>query len=166
MLLACIRAADALLYCLPAERDGFDEGLLVAEEVTSAEIALPAAVLVTKADLPGADTYIAEAASRLPGLRLGITSQGAARRPVADLIWSLLDLIRVWPAPKGRRAEEPVILPRDSTVEDFMRKLDNRWVERFRRARVSGPSAQFSGQMVGRSHVLQDGDEVDVALHG
>lgn len=27
ILLACIRAADAILYCLPAERDGFAEGI-------------------------------------------------------------------------------------------------------------------------------------------
>jgi small GTP-binding protein len=166
LLLACVRAADALLYCVPAERDGFDEGLLVAEEVKSAGITLPAAVLVTKADLPGADRYIAEAASAFPGVRLGITSHDADRRSVADLIWSLLGLVRIWPCPKGQRAGDPVVLPCDATVEDFIRKIDNRWLERFRRARVTGPSAQFSGQMVGLSHVLLDGDEVDLALHG
>ena len=41
ILLACVRAADALVYCLPAERDGFDEALLVADEIRKANITLP-----------------------------------------------------------------------------------------------------------------------------
>jgi small GTP-binding protein len=166
IMLACIRAADALLYCLPAERDGFDEGRRVAAEVERAGIALPAAVLVTKADLPGAAAFAAEAAAAFPGRRVAATAQGADRRPVADLVWGLLDFVRVWPCPKGHRAAEPVVMPRGATVEAFVRKLDGRWLERFRRARVTGPSAHFPGQPVGLAHVLADGDEVDLALHG
>lgn len=85
-------------------------------------------------------------------------------RPVVDLIWSLLDRIRVWPAPKGKRAAEPVVLPTDSTVADFVGALDGRWQDRFRHARVTGPSARFPSQAVGLGHHLADGDEVDVAL--
>lgn len=165
ILLACIRAADALLYCLPAESEGFAEGLRVAEEVKSAAISLPEAVLVTKADLPGAAALAAEAAAAFPGRRVATTSLDADRRPVADLIWNLLDFIRIWPCPKGQRAPDPVVLPRGATVEAFIDKLDARWLARFRRARVTGPSAQFAGQAVGLAHVLLDGDEVDLALH-
>jgi ribosome-interacting GTPase 1 len=159
-----VRAADALLYCLPAEREGFDEGLLVAEEVRSAGIRLPAAVLVTKADLPAADAFVARAASAFPGLPIGVTALGADRTAVADLIWRLLGLIRVWPAPKGRRDADPVVLPQGATIQEFIEKLDGRWLTRLKRARVTGPSAQFAAQEAGLSHVLADGDEVDLAL--
>jgi ribosome-interacting GTPase 1 len=165
LLLTCVRAADALVYCLPAERDGFDEGLRVADELRGANIRLPAAVLITKADLPDAERYVAEARAAFSGVPLCATSQDADRRPVVDLVWSLLGFIRVWPSPKGRRDPDPVVLPGGSNVEAFIRKLDNRWLERFRRARVTGPSAQFAGQAVGLAHVLQDGDDVDLALH-
>ena len=168
ILLACVRAADALVYCLPAERDGFDEALLVADEIRKANINLPAAVLITKADLaPAAGaTFAAEAAVHFAGLPLAVTSHAEDRAPVADLFWSLLGFIRIWPTPKGVRAEEPVVLPHGATVQDFVEKLDGRFLLRFRRARLTGPSAQFPGQAVGLSHTLLDGDEVDLALHG
>ena len=189
ILLACVRAADALVYCLPAEREGFDEALLVAGEIRKANITLPAAVLITKADLAASDapagapsqpagagahtgaaggtsSFAAAAARHFPGVPLAITSHAEDRAPVSDLIWSLLSFIRVWPTPKGVRAEEPVVLPHGATVQDFIEKLDGRFLPRFRRARLTGPSAQFPGQSVGLSHSLLDGDEVDLALHG
>src|SRR5919197_2976152 len=61
ILLACIRSADAMVYCLPAERDGFDEGLLVIEEVKQAGVQKPAGGLGTKAGLPRGDRFVAEA---------------------------------------------------------------------------------------------------------
>jgi small GTP-binding protein len=164
MLLACIRAADAVLYCLPAGPEELAEGLAVAEEVHGAGIALPAAVVITKADLPGAAGAAARAGAAFPGLPIATTRHDADRRPVVDLLWRLLDRIRVWPAPDGQRAAEPVVLPRGATVADFVGALDGRWLERFRRARVTGPSARFAGQQVGLRHELADGDEVDVAL--
>src|SRR5687768_1532987 len=167
ILLACVRAADALVYCLPAEREGFDEALLVADEIRKANITLPAAVLITKADLTAdADPFAHEAAVQFPGLPLAVTSHAQDRAPVRDLIWSQLGFIRVWPIPKGVRAEEPVVLPHGATIQDFIEKLDGRFLPRFRRARLTGPSAQFPGQSVGLSHSLLDGDEVDLALHG
>jgi ribosome-interacting GTPase 1 len=59
-----------------------------------------------------------------------------------------------------------VVLPHGATIQDFIEKLDGRFLPRFRRARLTGPSAQFAGQAVGLSHQLLDGDEVDLALHG
>lgn len=165
ILLACIRAADAILYCLPAESDGFGEGIAVAEEVRAAGIALPAALLITKGDLPGAAAFANRGPVAFPGLPLAITSQNADRQAVVDLIWALLDRIRVWPCPHGERAAEPVVLPRGANVQEFIQALDTRWLERFRRARVSGSSVRFAGQTVGLGHVLADGDAVDVALH-
>jgi small GTP-binding protein len=164
ILLACIRVADALLYCLPAEPEEFEAGLAVAQEVAGAGIALPSAVLLTKADLPAAPAFQRRAAAALPGLKVVPTQQGGDLAPVVDLVWGLLGLIRVWPSPRGQRAAEPVVLPEGATVADLVAALDGRWLERFRRARLSGPSARFPGQAVGLSHVLADGDEVEVGL--
>lgn len=65
ILLASIRAADAVVYCLPAEAHGFVEGLQVIDEVKSAGIDLPTAFLLTKADL--SSTIDGSSDSRLPG---------------------------------------------------------------------------------------------------
>lgn len=164
ILLASIRAADALVYCLPAEADGFIEGLLVAEEVGSAGIHLPSAVLLTKADLPDAAWYEQEARRSFPHSPLQAVDQHCDLSSAAAMIWDLLGLIRVWPSPNGLRAKEPVAIPAGSTVEHFVANLDRRWIERFKGARVNGPSAKFPWQTVGRDHRLRDGDEVDVRL--
>jgi ribosome-interacting GTPase 1 len=74
--------------------------------------------------------------------------------------------MRVWPAPKGQRDATPVVLDHGATVADFVEALDKRWLQRVRRVRVTGPSARFAAQEVGLSHVLADGDTVDLALHG
>jgi small GTP-binding protein len=166
ILLACIRAADAMVYCLPADRDGFDEGLLVIDEVRAANIAKPTGVLVTKGDLPGAASFAAEAATTFPGLPLAVTSQHGDLSPAVDVIWGLLDKIRVWPAPRGVRADEPVVLDHGADVTAFVEALDKRWLPRVRRVRVTGPSARFAAQEVGFSHALADGDEIDLALYG
>jgi ribosome-interacting GTPase 1 len=88
-------------------------------------------------------------------------TEGAERIRVLE---RLLDRIRVWPAPGGRRDTAPVVLPRAATVADFVRAVDGRWLDHVRRARVSGPSARFPGQAMGLAHGLEDGDEVDVVL--
>jgi hypothetical protein len=85
----------------------------VAEEVRGAGIILPAAVLITKADLPGAGVAAARAGAAFPGLPLATTSREADRRPVADLAWRLLDRIRVSDV-RPHRAALPLLdrLPR------------------------------------------------------
>lgn len=164
ILLACVRAADAILYCLPAEPDGFLEGLVVAEEIRAAGINLPSALLITKADLLGADQFEPEAEAAFGSLPRLLTRQDQSLDPVMALLWSMLDLIRVWPAPKGKRADEPIVLPTGATVNDFLDAIDRRWAERFRQARVTGYSARFDRMQAGLSHVLMDGDEVEVIL--
>lgn len=164
MMLGCIRTADLIVYCLPAESDGFLEGLLVSEEVKAAGINRPSAVLLTKADMPNAHFFATEAMAAFSGLPLQQVSHDAGLPAAVQMIWDMLGLIRVWPCPKGKRADTPVVLPGGSTVEDFVTELDHRWLERFRVARLTGLSARFAGQPVGLAHVLADGDEVDIQL--
>lgn len=121
-------------------------------------------MLVTKGDLPDAPWFEAEARSSFPGLPVErVSHQGDLKQAIA-MIWSILNLIRVWPCPNGRRAKEPVVLPRSATVEHFVANLDQRWIKRFRTARVTGSSAKFDNQPVGKSHELADGDEVRIQL--
>lgn len=165
--LSVVRAADAVLCCVPAEPEGFPAALDVAEEVRAAGIEVPAAVLLTKADLPGAGQFLAEAAAALAPLTCVACSpdRGANLDAVRELAWSLLGLVRVYPRRPGLAAEEaPVVLPAGATVEDFVRALDTRWVAQFRGARVTGPSARFAGQPAGLHYVLADGDIVELQI--
>ncbi|MUV61138.1 GTP-binding protein [Halobacterium sp. CBA1126] len=81
-----------------------------------------------------------------------------------EKMWEELGLIRVYMDKPGRGVdyEEPLIVREGDTVDDALDKLGGTLDERFRFARVSGPSAQHDDQQVGRDHVLQDEDVMRV----
>jgi hypothetical protein len=77
-----------------------------------------------------------------------------------ERLWEELELIRIYMDKPGRGVdyEEPLILRRGETVGDGLSKLGGSFDERFRFARVTGPSAKHDEQQVGRDHVLEDED--------
>ncbi|MEF8813118.1 MAG: GTP-binding protein [Halovenus sp.] len=81
-----------------------------------------------------------------------------------ETIWEELGLIRVYMDKPGRGVdyEEPLVLFSGATVEDACEKLGGEFAERFRFARVSGPSAKHDEQQVGLDHELADEDELRI----
>ena len=77
-----------------------------------------------------------------------------------DRIFEELGLIRIYMDKPGRGVDrdEPLMLFEGETVEDACEKLGGEFTERFRFARVSGPSAKHDDQQVGLDHELQDED--------
>jgi len=77
-----------------------------------------------------------------------------------EAIWDALGLIRVYMDKPGRGPDydEPLVVTAGSTVGDAAEKLGGDLAERFRFARVSGPSAKHDEQQVGKEHVLADED--------
>ena len=81
-----------------------------------------------------------------------------------ERIWDELGLIRIYMDKPGRGVdyEEPLMLFEGETVEDACQKLGGEFDERFRFARVSGPSAKHDEQQVGLDHELADEDELRI----
>jgi len=77
-----------------------------------------------------------------------------------EAIWAELGLIRVYMDKPGRGVDydEPLVLREGDTVEDACEKLGGEFEDRFRFARVSGPSAKHDEQQVGIDHELADED--------
>jgi small GTP-binding protein len=77
-----------------------------------------------------------------------------------ERLWTELGLIRIYMDKPGRGVDydEPLILFAGATVEDACEKLGGEFDERFRFARVSGPSAKHDEQQVGMDHELADED--------
>jgi ribosome-interacting GTPase 1 len=77
-----------------------------------------------------------------------------------EKIYQKLDFIRLYMRPKGGETDfkEPLIIRRDSTVEDVCNKLHRNLKKDFRYGLVWGKSVKFGGQRVGLSHVLEDED--------
>ena len=83
-----------------------------------------------------------------------------------DRIWENLGLIRVYMDKPGRGVdwEEPLVIEAGATVGEAIEKLGGEMEERFRFARVSGPSATHDEQQVGMDHVLEDEDVLKLIL--
>jgi small GTP-binding protein len=79
-----------------------------------------------------------------------------------DLIFEKLEFIRVYLKPPGKAAdmENPLILRRNSTIEEVSNLMHENISNRFRYAHVWGPSAKHAGQRVGLDHLLSDNDIV------
>lgn len=80
-------------------------------------------------------------------------------------IWSYLDMVRVYTKPKGKLPdyEDPVILKTGRcTVEDFCNRIHKTLARQMKYALVWGASAKHKPQRVGKEHVLEDEDIVQI----
>lgn len=80
-------------------------------------------------------------------------------------VFEQLEIIRVYSKPPGKDADlsAPFVLTKGSTVEDFAGGVHQDFLKQLKSARVWG-SAAYDGQTVGREHVLQDGDVVELRI--
>ncbi len=76
-----------------------------------------------------------------------------------------LEIIRVYSKIPGKDPDlrAPYVMRSGSTVEEFAAKVHQDFVKNLKSARIWG-SGVFDGQMVGRDHLLQDGDIVELRI--
>jgi uncharacterized protein len=81
-----------------------------------------------------------------------------------EKIYEKLDFIRIYMRPKGGETDykEPLIIRRNSTIEDVCNKLHRNMKKEFRYGLVWGKSVKFGGQRVGIQHVLEDEDVLTI----
>ena len=80
-----------------------------------------------------------------------------------ETVWDYLDMVRVYTKPRGRADyDDPIILSRKHcTVEDFCNRL-HKASSRTSRRRSSGGLGEARPQRVGKEHVLEDEDVVQI----
>lgn len=89
-------------------------------------------------------------------------------RNLDDLRWAIfeaLNIIRVFSKPPGEEPDlnTPFVIGKGATVEEFAGKIHRDFYANLKSARIWGAGV-FDGQMVGRDHVLNDGDIVELRL--
>jgi small GTP-binding protein len=167
-LLGVLRNADAIVYCRAANEpvSSLD---VVRHEVAAAGIDRPSIVVLTKADELADDELGREldnACGESPRALSGAVAVSVLDEDSLDqlreAIWVLTGLIRVFPRRHGRVDEEPFAFPVGATVAELAERVHHDLATACAGALVWGPSARFDGQRVGRGHVLEDGDVVEV----
>ena len=91
---------------------------------------------------------------------------------VKQKIFEQLNIIRIYTKTPGRKADfssPPFVLKRGSTVLDAARTIHREFVHSLKFARIwttpkSRHSVKYEGQMVERSHQLEDGDMLELHL--
>ena len=161
-LLGVLRFADAIVFCTRADADPAELEPVLAE-VALAGIDKPAFIAATRADeaTPGRIEELRAAFHELEVLPVSViddTSLEAFRTAA----WALTGLIRVRLRTLGETDPEPLALAPGATAEAVADSVHHDLAATFGGARVWGPSARFDGQRVGRDHVVQDGDVVEI----
>jgi ribosome-interacting GTPase 1 len=183
-LRALIRQADLVLLVIALAPDPLADWALLQEELAALHLRLvppgtpiddepaalglrarPALLIATHADTPAAaealELLAMDTGEVLPLLAVsGVT--GAGLDGLRHRVFTALDVIRVYPKPPGKPVdrERPFELPRGSTVDDLAHAVHRDIQRTLRYAILWGASGKFSGQRVGRQHVLEDEDIV------
>lgn len=83
-----------------------------------------------------------------------------------EAIFQKLDLIRIYMKEPGKDADTqiPLIAFRNSTIRDICNKLHRDFSDKFKFARVWGPSTKFGGQKLMLDHPLKDTDILELHM--
>ncbi len=123
-------------------------------------------VVANKLDAPQAAAHLALlrefVGSRLPIIPASART-GTGVEGLRPAMFEMLDVIRVYSKAPGRKADlaAPFILKKGATVLEAAEAIHKDFVENLRYARLWGRN-EYQGQMIGRDHVLEDGDIVEV----
>jgi uncharacterized protein len=163
-LLGVLRGADGVVYCHDASAS-VEPLLQVRREVAEAGIDLPSILAVTKAD-EGSPGVLGRVRAAVPGVDVLAVSvlDDATLAAFRDAVWRLTGLIRVFTRKPGSPERDPMALQPAATVADVAAELHNDLRADCRGARIWGPSAKFDGQLVGRDHVVEEDDVVEVIV--
>ncbi len=128
---------------------------------------VPALLLVNKVDLAD-KKLIKEINEKLEKWKpLFISAKnGHGIEKLKERIFQESGLIRIYLKPQSGKVDydAPLILKRESTIEDVCNALHRDFVRKFRYAMVWGRSVKFPGQHVGLDHKLEDEDVVRLVI--
>lgn len=101
---------------------------------------------------------------KLPLVPISVTNERNFEN-IKKRIFESLEIIRIYSKPPGKDADmtKPFIIKLGSTLEEFAGKVHHDFQQKLKTARVWGSNV-YDGQLVGREHVLQDRDIVELHL--
>jgi hypothetical protein len=124
----------------------------------------PTLVIANKADLssdPAVVESVRASAASLELMVVSAESPGELRENLGAKLFELLGIVRVYTKQPGKQAAvEPIVGRRGMTVGDLAKLIHSDFYDRFKFARITGPSAKFESGRKGIDHVLLDGDVV------
>ena len=126
----------------------------------------PTLVLANKADLGYDHGTVDQLRQAAAPLQVGVCSFQKTRGlqdALGRKLFELLGVVRVYTKEPGQEpAKEPIISRGPITVGELARMIHNDFYERFKYARIWGPSAKFDNEKVGLDRELLDGTVIQL----
>ena len=163
-LLSVAANADGLIaaHDLTADPQQLD---IILTELSKTKLPQPLLIVYTKMDVPNAESRLRTVQTRYAQFKSVAVSaeQNLHLDALKEAMRAATGLIRVFP--RSNQAgnspdEKPVIIPTNSSIEDFAGKIHKDIAKKLKHAKVWGSSVKFPGQQVGKGHVLSDMDIV------
>ena len=163
-LLSVAANADGLMIAHDLTADPQELNIILTE-LSKTKLPQPLLIVYTKVDGPSAESRLRAVQTRFSQFKSVAVSaeQNLYLEPLKEAIRASTGLIRVFPRSNqagNKPDEKPVIIPANSTVEDFAGKIHKDIAQKLKHAKVWGSSVKFPGQQVGKGHVLSDMDIV------
>jgi ribosome-interacting GTPase 1 len=100
----------------------------------------------------------------LPLVPISITNKRNFEK-LKNRIFESLEIIRIYSKPPGKEPDliKPFILKKGNTIEELAGKVHHDFQQKLKTARVWGSNVH-DGQLVGKDHILQDKDVVELHL--
>ena len=156
-LIGIVKNTDGILFMIDLTKD-YSKAEKIYNELVKADIHKPIIFIGNKIDSPSAKKNSIKLKNKFKDLILLSTLTGEGIEDLKKEIWEKSNLIRVY----TEKTEEPIILEKDSSVEDLVKEIHKNLLEKFKEAVIKGKSAKFPNQIVGLSHILEDEDRIKI----
>ena len=140
----------------------------IEESLFSSLVYRPAILVANKLDVEGARENLARLKEYMKDSEIPIIPVSCKNNEglenLGDYIFKMLRIIRVYPKEPGEKkpSPKPLVIDEGTTVIEAAKKLHSKLYREFKYARIWGPSVKYPGQRVGPTHVLKDGDIIEI----
>ncbi|MEM2092078.1 MAG: GTPase [Candidatus Bathyarchaeia archaeon] len=140
----------------------------VEDALFSNNVYKPTILVANKLDMPNAEENLALLKNELRGHGIPLFAasclSGRGLEGLGESIFRMLRIVRVYTKEPSSKepSEKPLIVREGTSVIEVARRLHSEMYKGFKYARIWGPSAKYPGEKVGPSHILIDGDIVEI----
>jgi ribosome-interacting GTPase 1 len=134
----------------------------------SSSVYKPTLIIANKFDMPNAKENLTLLKKEMEGRKIPFIIASCLNKEglekLGETIFRMLEIIRIYTKEPSSKepSGKPLVLKRGASVIDVAKKLHSEMYKNFKYARIWGPSAKYPGERVGSSHILMDGDIVEI----
>jgi len=134
----------------------------------SSSVYKPTLIIANKFDTPNAKADLMSLKKEMEGRKIPFIVASCLNKEglenLGETIFRMLEIIRIYTKEPSSKepSGKPLVLKQGASVIDVAKKLHSEMYKNFKYARIWGPSAKYSGERVGSSHILMDGDIVEI----